>query len=166
LRGISQQALCGRACLLVNANPCMLGRALKIKSWLWKFKNYVCFLLVEKYIGEEWDKDIKRGRALISPLLSCSSPLPLCPFSPHSPPHFPPRSHGWPFLLSSSTLLLSLNLSIWKKKEEGLSQALLLRCFHLSFLTGQYHIAQEGWVWSVHLQPQLLRGEDYLSSAV
>jgi len=48
---------------------------------------------------------------LFALLLFLSSPLPLCPFSPHSPPKFSPRAHDWP-LLSSSTFLLSLNLSV------------------------------------------------------
>lgn len=49
---------------------------------------------------------------LFALLLFLSSPLPLCPFSPHSPSPVPPHAHGLSLLLSSSTLL-SLNISTW-----------------------------------------------------
>lgn len=62
-------------------------------------------LVCQACLWLSYAKDLRTTRSLFFPF----PPLPLCPFSPPSPP----CAHGQPLLLSSSTLLLSLNLSTW-----------------------------------------------------
>jgi hypothetical protein len=50
--------------------------AVKLKKQKQKQKTYVCFLVVEKYTGEEQDKDIKRERAISGPTSERFPPAP------------------------------------------------------------------------------------------